>query len=649
MGSITRRLQIVSLMFLVMVFFTGAAKGNNLVTYPEPASCDSDIDCLKGKARCIRRECHCIDKFAFGDGKAKCEKWKQCSPALRNTACTQLSSKNVHCLEKSSSEISCRCDKGYFGRSKSPGCLHGEAGEDGKFPCLTDKNCPRYSECVDKRCKCRHELIGDGEKCKRPKLKSCSSNKECNTQHGKCFDGQCHCVGTHVGDGVHCRDTKPCTKQFKCTDKHAICLTDPLFPANSFCRCDLRKGYVRSKNGSRCIADSSSRKKECSSDKDCNPIYSSCYKGICKCKDELIRDGETCNPAPLHECREDNDCDKRAKCDKGKCICQGNTTGNGKYCRVSLPCSPNHQCGTGGICVVDPLFPSKQKCRCDKSFIRTKNGTCTECLSHNDCDKHLSTCVDGMCICKDELIKEGNTCKHAPLHLCDEEHKCHEKAKCMFGKCYCQGNSTGNGIFCRDSLECPKGHQCGNHSVCVVDPLFPDTPDCKCDLEYKKSVDGKCEKMTECSKKGLLCTNDTICGPKSDGSFDCLCKKGFEMKTAHGINNTCQDIDECKHKDICAMNSTCANSMGSYKCCMVLNGTEKCEEPKEENCSCGKHEECHYQKCFCKKGYLKNNQGSCVPGAHQPSHMNIYSSRSSSTTGQVILFLLALLGKCAFG
>ena len=40
----------------------------------------------------------------------------------------------------------------------------------------------------------------------------------------------------------------------------------------------------------------------------------------------------------------------------------------------------------------------------------------------------------------------------APLHLCDEEHKCHEKAKCHLGKCYCQGNSTGNGIFCRGKL-----------------------------------------------------------------------------------------------------------------------------------------------------------------------------------------------------
>ena len=39
----------------------------------KPAICDNDNDCLKGKAKCVRRECHCIDKYGYGDGKAKCD------------------------------------------------------------------------------------------------------------------------------------------------------------------------------------------------------------------------------------------------------------------------------------------------------------------------------------------------------------------------------------------------------------------------------------------------------------------------------------------------------------------------------------------------------------------------------------------------
>ena len=39
----------------------------------KPASCESDKDCLKGKAKCVQRECRCIAKYGYGDGKIKCE------------------------------------------------------------------------------------------------------------------------------------------------------------------------------------------------------------------------------------------------------------------------------------------------------------------------------------------------------------------------------------------------------------------------------------------------------------------------------------------------------------------------------------------------------------------------------------------------
>ena len=34
-----------------------------------------------------------------------------------------------------------------------------------------------------------------------------------------------------------------------------------------------------------------------------------------------------------------------------------------------------------------------------------------ECLSDKDCNTVYSTCDNGTCKCKDELIKEGKTCK----------------------------------------------------------------------------------------------------------------------------------------------------------------------------------------------------------------------------------------------
>ena len=36
---------------------------------------------------------------------------------------------------------------------------------------------------------------------------------------------------------------------------------------------------------------------------------------------------------------------------------------------------------------------------------------CLECLNNTDCKQVYSTCYNGMCKCKDELIKDEKTCK----------------------------------------------------------------------------------------------------------------------------------------------------------------------------------------------------------------------------------------------
>ncbi|CAH3192723.1 unnamed protein product, partial [Porites evermanni] len=568
----------------------------------EPAKCNSDKDCLQGQAKCIRRECHCVNNLAFGDGKTKCEAWKTCP--YEKDPCTssgQEVMKNSHCVRKPGKlTLSCRCDKGYFGRPVLPSCLKDDGADaHGRYPCLTDNNCPHYSKCIKNRCTCRYELIGNGETCKAPPPMSCTKDDDCHADKGKCVSGMCYCDGFYVGNGVQCRDAKRCPKDVKC-GAHSTCMVDPLFPKTPTCKCDA--GYRKNTNG-KCV--------ECVNNTHCNHVQETCYKGICKCKDELIKDEKTCKPAPLHGCRKDMDCDSRAKCNDGKCICQGNTTGNGKFCRETLACPQGFQCGIRGTCIVDPLIPkSDPKCRCETGYSYMKDGKCVECLSDKNCPKY-STCdrARGLCKCKDELIKQGKTCKPAPFHLCDEEHKCHEQAECFYGKCYCKGNLTGNGRFCRDSLQCPDDYQCGNNSICVVDPLFPKTPDCKCLKGFKMSFDGKCEEISECFKKGLLCPNKTTCTKTGNESYDCVCNKGFHM--VHGLNYTC-----------------------------------------EENCNCTSHADCHHGKCQCTKGYEMNEEGHCVQlSAPRTSHqrqpgqweVGTNLSPSSCVTSHVIILIMPLL------
>ena len=44
-------------------------------------------------------------------------------------------------------------------------CLLLTAKTGGKYPCLTDKNCPKFARCEEYKCVCRQELTGDGENC----------------------------------------------------------------------------------------------------------------------------------------------------------------------------------------------------------------------------------------------------------------------------------------------------------------------------------------------------------------------------------------------------------------------------------------------------------------------------------------------------
>lgn len=71
--------------------------------------------------------------------------------------------------------------------------------------------------------------------------------------------------------------------------------------------------------------------------------------------------------------------------------------------------------------------------------------------------------------------------------------------------------------FITDAKRCPKDVKCGAHSTCMVDPLFPKTPTCKCDAGYRKNTNGKCvgELIKEKNKRerGNIQLGNPIGGP----------------------------------------------------------------------------------------------------------------------------------------
>lgn len=52
-------------------------------------------------------------------------------------------------------------------------------------------------------------------------------------------------------------EAKPCPSNQKCSDSHAVCFMNPVLPDKAICRCDIREGFKRSNDGTRCIGERS--------------------------------------------------------------------------------------------------------------------------------------------------------------------------------------------------------------------------------------------------------------------------------------------------------------------------------------------------------------------------------------------------------
>ncbi|XP_078374524.1 uncharacterized protein LOC144658076 [Oculina patagonica] len=632
MGLVKRQI----LIFLLIVFFIGCLHaeknshetrklrsmgmtGNHHSKNNENPACSKKKDCLS-YAHCYRGRCICSFEY-HGDGK-KCTAYppKSCSS---HKDCPGKGKYKQHA--KCGVDNKCRCADMYAGNG------------DYCRPAIKCRHhtCPKNSNCIinpltpaKQKCVCKEGFYKHRGQCVAGP-RSCTTNN-CKSPKGVCNnDNVCQCNGPYAGSGDYCRSAKRCPKN-NCGE-NTDCFIDPLFPEKTECRCELGK---RKNNAGKCV--------ECLEKDHCShKPYSICVKGKCTCEDDLVMGKRKCEAGPLHKCKTDKDCNSRAKCEKGNCICQGATVGNGKFCRDGKKCKKN--CGYG-TCLKDPLMPFDPPagmCKCDKGYVLNSKTICVECNNNADCGVY-ATCDKEVCKCKDELKKEKKTCKPVSLHKCKQDNDCHKKAQCILGRCHCGEKTAGNGKFCRDSQQCPAEHKCGgNHTECVVDPLFTDKPVCKCREGFVESADGKCEEVTECSKKNLVCPNDKDCGQLIDGTFGCVCHKGYEMIEGSEI---CQDIDECSVAEPCSENGVCKNLDGSYECkCNAgyknnaadKNVCEDWDECYELDNPCSTGEVCENQQgtytCLCDKGYVKTAVGGCVKEGLMVNISNVFTQELPTT------------------
>lgn len=259
------------------------------------------------------------------------------------------------------------------------------------------------------------------------------------------------------------------------------------------------------------------------------------YKLDHDCNEEYL-DNDKCKAnqvcEDIDECMNynDNKCPNNTKC--------VNTEGSFK-----CECLP-------GFTDKDPKNPGKKcedidECKNKELNKCSKYATCTNTMGSYNC-----TCTDGY---------EGDGIHCIPRKICDfNDHLCVKEARCVpcndnnqecykttnrpaYYQCHCpigfRGDGLKNGTGCIDIDECEGDNIthniCGDHAECIN---LPGRFECKCNTGYaliKRYGKNVCVNINECSlRKGIDkgahdCSDNAICHD-TDGSYDCICKNGFD-------------------------------------------------------------------------------------------------------------------------
>ena len=283
-------------------------------------------------------------------------------------------------------------------------------------------------------------------------------------------------------------------------------------------------------------------------------------------------------------------------------------------------------------------------CGDDANCINTEGSYYCECPDGLTYDKNLDKCIDNRYgSCYTEYI--GNSAsgelsgKHTKQVCC-----------CSIGKAWMY---EGNLEVCpyNGSPEfydlCTNGDQNGNNPFntkgCYQpnpgSDIWEDINECTT-FENLCQPNGQCKNKLECQgfecicntgydvdPKGMRCIDidecqvlDNVCGEDENGdptgqcknslgSFSCECNDGYEQ----GPLGTCEDIDECKTKNVCRLGK-CINLPGSFKCeCDASKGIVP--TPNQQQCEA--IDECKLDNGRREKQLCKNGQCIGFPGGYR--------------------------------
>uniref|UniRef100_A0A8R1DNL8 FiBrilliN homolog n=1 Tax=Caenorhabditis japonica TaxID=281687 RepID=A0A8R1DNL8_CAEJA len=254
----------------------------------------------------------------------------------------------------------------------------------------------------------------------------------------------------------------------------------------------------------------------------------------------------------------------------------------------------------------------------------------TKCTSSDECG------MDALCerrtgVCRCEPGFEGAPPKQACVDV-DEcatgDHKCHETARCQnfIGgyACFCPTGfrKTDDGS-CEDIDECTEHNStcCGANAKCVNKP---GTYSCECEHGFlgdgyhcvpntKKPCDSEQSVKSHCAESNMSCEVDT-----KDGAVECKeCMGGYKKS-----GKMCEDINECDASESpCSSNAHCTNLNGTFSCSCkpgFRGDGFQCTDINEcdERHPCHPHAECTNLegsfKCECHSGFEGDGVKKCT-------------------------------------
>ncbi|XP_045764412.1 zonadhesin-like isoform X3 [Maniola jurtina] len=590
----------------------------------------------------------CVVKLVFASGSEQCGKNEiptSCFEAvceLRN--CCDIG-KPYSCVRPDTSFCTsgCLCKEGYL--------------RDENGICIPAAQCPKLcgkneipTSCLESVCERRNcSEIGKPYSCVRMDTSFCTSG--CLCKEGYLRDDNGVCVRISQCPRVCGKNEIPTScfegicERRNCSDigKPVICVR-PRFCTDG---CLCKEGYLRDEYG-KCIPIAQCPNAQCGT----NEIFDECPPpcpgegcrvdpSVTLCLTNPQPGDPTCNPG----CRcqdnyfrnDDGCCVTRDQCP----VCGVNEV----YDTCIAPCPPR-RCDVDETLLdcVSPPQPGDPSCnagcRCADNFYRNDRNICVprnECPGQCGENEIPTSCFEGICerrscsdlgkpvICvRPSVCTNGCLCKEG--YLRDEYGKCIPIAQCPNAQC------GTNEIFDECPPPCP-GEGCRvdpSVTLCLTNPLPGDpscNPGCRCQDNYFRNDDGCCVTRDQCPVCGVNEVYDTCiapCPPRTCGVNESLircesppqpgdpnCNAGCRCADNFYRNdrNVCVPRNECPGQ--CGENeipTSCFEGICERRSCSDLGKPVICVRPSV--CTNG---------CLCKEGYLRDENGICIPIAQCPN------------------------------